>query len=186
MQAVVSLLILSTLVFFLARASGDPMSLLVAESATPQMVQDVRQLYGFDKPLYVQYAKFMTNASKGDFGMSIYKRRPVISMIFEPLVNSAKLDAVAVLISLITAIPLGFLAAVKRNSVGDWLARFFAGLGQSVPAFWLGLMLIIFFGVQLRWLPVSDIGDWKHYVLPAFTISVFMSAAVIRLLRSTC
>jgi peptide/nickel transport system permease protein len=185
LQTVVTLLILSVVIFALVRLSGDPALLMLSENATQQEYEDMRAHLGLDKPIYVQYVLFLSKAVKGDFGNSIRTRRPVSESILEKLPNSFKLVAVSMIATFIFSIPLGVLAAVRKDSALDIFVRVLAGLGQSLPTFWVGLMLIHIFVVLLGILPSSGMGSWKHYLMPAFCMGNFLMAGIVRLLRSS-
>lgn len=179
-----TLLAMSIIVFLLGRLTGDPVSLLLSEYATEQDRIDLTRDLGLDKPLTTQYWVFVTHALTGDLGRSVTgDRQSATQLIGERLPASLKLAGWALLISLSLGIPLGVLAAVKRGTAIDSAARIFALLGQSVPVFWLGLVLMYLFSVQLGWLPTSGYGDWRHYVLPSVSMALFTVAAVTRLVR---
>jgi len=139
---------------------------------------------GLDKPLPVQYAIYVKNVLHGDFGNSVLSRRPVTEHIWERLPATAELGFVAMFLSVLIGVPLGMYSAVRRGGALDSAARVFAVLGQSMPAFWLGLMLILIFAVVLGFLPAGGRGGIEHIVLPAFTLGYFTSAAILRLTRS--
>ena len=185
LQTVITLLILSVVIFVLVRLSGDPALLMLSENATQQEYKDMRAHLGLDKPIYVQYALFLSKAVKGDFGRSIRTHRPVSESILEKLPNSFKLVAVSMIATFIFSIPLGVLAAVRKDTALDVFVRVLAGLGQSLPTFWVGLMLIHIFVVILGILPSSGMGGWKHYLMPAFCMGNFLMAGIVRLLRSS-
>jgi peptide/nickel transport system permease protein len=185
LQTVITLLILSVVIFALVRLSGDPALLMLSENATQQEYVDMRAHLGLDKPIYVQYALFLAKAVKGDFGNSIRTHRPVSESILEKLPNSFKLVAVSMIATFIFSIPLGVMAAVRKDSALDVFVRVLAGLGQSLPTFWVGLMLIHIFVVMLGILPSSGMGSWKHYLMPAFCMGNFLMAGIVRLLRSS-
>jgi len=185
LQTVITLLILSVVIFALVRLSGDPALLMLSENATQQDYKDMRAHLGLDKPIYVQYALFLSKAVKGDFGKSIRTHRPVSESILEKLPNSFKLVAVSMIATFIISIPLGVLAAVRKDSALDVFVRVLAGLGQSLPTFWVGLVLIHIFVVILGILPSSGMGSWKHYLMPAFCMGNFLMAGIVRLLRSS-
>jgi peptide/nickel transport system permease protein len=184
-QSVIALLILSMVIFGLVRLSGDPALLMIPEGATTEDYHYMRAFLGLDKPIYVQYSIFIANAVKGDFGKSIRTKRPVIDSIKEALPNSIKLVAVSMVMAFIISIPLGAMAAVKKGTFIDTFARVLAGLGQSVPTFWVGLMLIQLFVINLGILPSTGMDTWKHYLMPAFCLAIYMMAGVVRLLRSS-
>ena len=184
-QMLISLLLLSIVIFGLVRVTGDPAALMLPETGTAEDYRYMKERLGLDKPLHVQYALFIVDALKGDFGTSYSTRRPVMVSIMEALPKTAQLAGSAFLIAVFFGILLGILGAVKRSGPLDTLARFIAGLGQSLPTFWVGLVLIQIFAVDLRILPPSGMGDWKSYLMPAFNLSLFMMAGLIRLLRSS-
>jgi peptide/nickel transport system permease protein len=138
-----------------------------------------------DKPIYVQYYIFLANAVKGDFGDSLFTRRPVIDSIKEALPNTIRLIVVGAIMAYMIAVPLGVMAAVKRGGTIDTFARGLAGLGQSIPTFWVGLMMINVFTVRLGILPAFGMGDCTHYLMPATCIALFLMPGPIRLLRSS-
>jgi peptide/nickel transport system permease protein len=184
-QSLLALLALSMLVFLMSRMTGDPTMLMLPDDATREDMARLRHALGLDKPLPVQYWVFLSNAIRGDFGRSIKGQMPVIDMIKERLPNSIKLAAVALCIAVLLAFPLGVVAAVKKDTAIDTVANIVAVLGQSLPQFWVGIVLIQIFAVHLRWLPVAGVGSLAHYVLPAFTLGWFVVAGMMRLLRSS-
>jgi peptide/nickel transport system permease protein len=179
-----ALIAMSIIVFLLGRMTGDPVALLLSEYATEQDRAQLTRELGLDRSLPTQYWVFVTHALTGDLGRSVTgDRQPATQLIAERLPASLKLACIALIISLLLGIPLGVLAAVKRGTAIDTAARLIALLGQSVPVFWLGLVLMYFFSVQLGWLPTSGYGDWRHYVLPSVSMALFTVAAVTRLVR---
>jgi len=184
-QTVITLLILSIVIFALVRFSGDPASLMLSENATKEDYEHMRAVLGLDKPMHVQYGIFIVKAVRGDFGESIRTRRPVLDSIKEALPNSMKLVAVSMFIALALSLPLGVMAAVKKGTYIDTSARVLAGLGQSLPTFWVGLMMMQIFVVILKVLPASGMGSWKHYLMPASCLGIFLMAGIVRLLRSS-
>lgn len=184
-QSVVALLILSLIIFALGRLSGDPVVLLLPPDATQEAEDILRRSLGLDQPWPVQYWKFMSNAVQFDFGDSIKAKRPVLDLITPKVMNSVRLGLAAMVITLAIGIPLGVLAAVKRDTFFDGGAKLIAILGQSLPQFWVGIMLIQLFTVQLDLLPAAGTGGISHYVMPAFTLGWWVAAAIMRLLRSS-
>jgi peptide/nickel transport system permease protein len=184
LQATLSLLVASMAIFGLARLSGDPAEIMLGNEASNEERQAFRRHMGLDRPIPVQYVRFLAAAVKGDFGESLRTRQPAIEIVLDHLVNSVKLVTVAMAITLIFSVPIGVLAAVKRGTSWDWFARGSAVLGQSLPHFWVGIMAIFLFSATLRWLPSSGMGGWKTYVLPAAVMGWTVSAAIVRLLRS--
>jgi peptide/nickel transport system permease protein len=185
LQTLVSMLVVISIVFVLTRLSGNPIHLLLDVNATERDQEILTRHLGLDKPMLVQYAIYVRNIAAGDFGNSILTRRPVVEHLWERLPATVELGLCAMLLSVLIGVPLGMYAAVRRGRPMDTAARTFAVLGQSMPAFWLGLMLILLFGVVLGWLPAGGRGDLQHLILPAFTLGYFTSAAILRLTRSS-
>ena len=183
-QTVLSMLVVISIVFVLTRLSGNPVDLLLDANATEQDHAILMRHLGLDRPLPVQYAIYVKNIALGDFGNSVLTRRPVTEHIWERLPATAELGIVAMILSVLIGVPLGMYSAVRRGGPLDTGARVFAVLGQSMPAFWLGLMLILLFGVMLGVLPAGGRGGFQHLILPAFTLGYFTSAAILRLTRS--
>ncbi|MDA0735289.1 MAG: ABC transporter permease [Chloroflexi bacterium] len=184
-QAVVALILLSMVIFVLGRLTGDPVSLMLPPDATQEAEDLLRASLKLDQPWPVQYWQFISGAARLDFGQSIKARRPVTELIQPKIMNSLKLGAAGMVITLLTGIPLGVIAAVKRDTFVDTGANLIAVLGQSLPQFWVGIMLIQVFTVQLGLLPASGTGGFTHYLMPAFTLGWFVTAGVMRLLRSS-
>jgi ABC-type dipeptide/oligopeptide/nickel transport system permease component len=184
LQTLLSMLVVVSIVFVLTRLSGNPIYLLLDVNATQRDQEILTRHLGLDKPLPVQYGIYVMNIARGDFGTSIITRRPVTEHIWERLPATVELGFVAMLLSVLIGIPLGMYSAVRRGGAMDSGARIFAVLGQSMPTFWLGLMLILFFGVVLGVLPAGGRGGPLHLILPAFTLGYFTSAAILRLTRS--
>jgi len=164
---------------------GDPAVMFLSEQSTPAEYQQIRERLGLDKPLAVQYGIYFNDIIRGDLGRSIFSNRPVIGLVVERLINSAKLAVASVLLGCLVGFPLGVIAAVKRRGFLDNLARVIAGLGQALPTFWVGLVLIQVFSVTLGVLPTCGMGDWRTYLMPAFCMSLLVMAGIIRLLRSS-
>lgn len=175
---------MSLLVFIFLNASGDPAQLLMPTEATEQDIEEMRRALGLDRPLYVQYWNFLSNALQGDFGTSLRSRQPAMDTVLAALPATLELAFAAIIISTAVSIPLGIAAAVKRNSPIDTIATVVAVLGQSMPVFWLGILLILLFSVTLNWLPVSGRGSWQSLILPAVTLGWYMNALMTRLTRS--
>jgi peptide/nickel transport system permease protein len=184
LQTLLSMLVVVSIVFVLTRLSGNPIYLLLDVNATQRDQDILTRHLGLDKPLPVQYGIYVMNIARGDFRTSIITRRPVTEHIWERLPATVELGFVAMLLSVLIGIPLGMYSAVRRGGAMDIGARIFAVLGQSMPTFWLGLMLILFFGVVLGVLPAGGRGGPLHLILPAFTLGYFTSAAILRLTRS--
>lgn len=184
-QVPVVVLAMSLLVFIFLNASGDPAQLLMPIEASAEDVDRMRRALGLDQPLHVQYWTFLTNAIHGDFGVSLRSRQPAIDTVLVALPATLELALAAMIVSTLISIPLGIAAAVKRNTPVDTVATIVAVLGQSMPVFWLGILLILIFSVNLHWLPVSGRGSWQSLVLPALTLGWYMNALMTRLTRSS-
>ena len=184
LQTLLSMLVVVSIVFVLTRLSGNPIHLLLDVNATERDQQILTHYLGLDQPMPVQYAIYVKNIFLGDFGKSVLTRRPVAEHIWERLPATVELGFVAMFMSVLIGVPLGVYSAVRRGGILDRGARVFAVLGQSMPTFWLGLMLILFFGVVLGVLPAGGRGGLPHLILPAFTLGYFTSAAILRLTRS--
>src|SRR5919106_4263528 len=185
LQSLLTLLVLSVIIFIVCRLTGDPVVLMLPDDASYEDVVQLRTALGLDRPLPVQYWRFLKNAVQGDFGRSIKGQVPVLDLIKDRFPNSIKLGLVSLLITIVLAFPLGVVAAVKKGTAVDTLANLIAVLGQSLPQFWVGIVLIQVFAVYLRWLPVAGTGSLWHYILPGFTLGWFLVAGIMRLLRSS-
>jgi peptide/nickel transport system permease protein len=184
LQTLLSMLVVVSIVFVLTRLSGDPVQLLLDVNATERDQEILTRHLGLDRPLPVQYVLYVTRIAQGDLGTSILTRRPVTEHIWERLPATVELGFVAMFLSVLIGVPLGMYSAVRRGGALDGAARVFAVLGQSMPTFWLGLMLILLFAVVLGVLPAGGRGGLLHLILPAFTLGYFTSAAILRLTRS--
>jgi peptide/nickel transport system permease protein len=184
LQTLLSMLVVISIVFVLTRLSGNPVHLLLDVNATERDQEILTHALGLDQPLPVQYGIYVKNIALGDFGNSVLTRRPVTEHILERLPATIELGFVSMFLSVLIGVPLGVYSAVRRGGVMDGAARTFAILGQSMPTFWLGLMLILVFGVMLGALPAGGRGGPEHLILPAFTLGYFTSAAILRLTRS--
>jgi peptide/nickel transport system permease protein len=175
----------SLVVFALVHLSGDPVLLMVSSDAPPDVVATTRHALGFDRPLREQFVDYVTRAARGDLGVSLRSNLPVATLIQQRLPATVELTLAALLIAVVVAIPAGIVSAVKRGSALDRLAMVGAVAGQAVPIFWLALLLIAFFGVYLRWLPVFGRGSLAHLVLPAVSLSTVILGRLARLVRSS-
>ncbi len=184
-QSVIALFLLSVIVFGVVRLTGDPTYLLIDEQNTEEQRLEIRRALGLDRHVVIQYGIFVGNFLQGDFGRSVRGRTPVKDQVVERIMPSVKLAGAAIVFILVTAVPLGVIAAVKKGTIIDSSAKLIAVLGQSLPSFWLGIILIEIFAVQLDLLPTQGMGGISHYILPAFTLSLFLIAGVMRLLRSS-
>lgn len=171
-------------VFVVARQLGDPALLILSPDAPAEAIAAFRATHGLDKPTLVQLWDFIVNLAKGDLGQSLRHDEPVFRLIVERVPATLRLTLAALIVSLVLAVPLGVLAARNRGTPTDRWTMGFAVLGQSIPDFWLGLMLMLVAGVWLKILPISGTGTWKHLVLPTITLSVFPLARTTRLVRS--
>jgi peptide/nickel transport system permease protein len=183
--ALISLFLLSVTIFLFVRITGDPAVLLVEPGASKDDIELVRQQLGLDRPLAVQYLSFTTSLLRGDFGQSFYYRTPVLELYLSRLPHSLLLAAAAMIFSLVIGIPTGIIAAVRVNSWWDSAGKIFALLGLSLPSFWVGLVLILFFSVYLGWLPSSGAGTGWHLIMPAVSLGWVFAAAHMRLTRSS-
>jgi peptide/nickel transport system permease protein len=184
-QSLLTLFVLSVLIFLVCRLTGDPVTLMLPDDASYEDIMQLRAALGLERPLPVQYWRFLKSAVQGDFGRSIKGQMPVLDLIMERFPNSIRLALVSLVITIGIAFPLGVMAAVKKGSSIDTLANLIAVLGQSLPQFWVGIVLIQVFAVHLRWLPVAGTGSPWHYILPGFTLGWFLVAGIMRLLRSS-
>lgn len=169
----------------MVRLTGDPALLMLPPDAGADALVDIRHSMGLDKPLVTQYGLFIRDYAKGSFGDSLRSKTPVSELIKDRLPNSLKLVGAAAVIVLLISIPLGVLSAVYKGTWIDTLATGFAVLGQAIPVFWLGILMIQLFTVKLGWLPSSGMGGLDHYIMPAFALGFFTVAAIQRLLRSS-
>jgi len=188
LQGLVVIWIVTLMVFTILHLTpGDPVDLIIGQArATDAQREAIRHFWGLDKPVYVQYFTWIKNIVHGDFGVSVtFGGRPVSDLLRAALPNTIKLNAIALLLALIVAIPAGVLAAAKRYTVFDASATVLSTLGISIPNFWLGLMLIILFALKLGWLPPFGSHGWKAYVLPVFVLSIEQMALFARLTRAT-
>jgi peptide/nickel transport system permease protein len=175
-----------TVSHFMLYLTGDPVLALVQTvAATPEQIDELRHEYGFDRPVLVQYADYVTDVARGDFGRSIRYAQPNLDLVMDRVPYTLVLAGAAMLLVLVVAIPLGIVAALYRNRLPDRLAVFFAVGGQSVPSFVLGPVLILVFAVWLGWLPAAGTGSWQHLVLPAIALAAYPMARVARMLRAS-
>lgn len=182
--AVAMLVAVSVFLFSLTRAAGDPRFLYLNEYTTKEQWDSWGKAMGLEKPLVVQYAVWASKAVKGDFGRSLRDQRPALSVVKERIPATLQLGTAAFIIAVMVAVPLGVMSAVKKGTGWDYFGRTFALFGQAMPSFWLGLMLIIIFAVQLRLLPTGQRGGPDHFILPAITLGWISAAGLLRLVRS--
>jgi peptide/nickel transport system permease protein len=165
--------------------AGDPTYAMIGEDWTPDQIQEFRHNMGFDQPWYVQYWDFLSKASHGDLGVSLRQRQPNFKLVMDRMPATMELAAAALALSIVVAIPAGVISATRRNSWLDNVTMLGAMLGQSMPVFWLGIMLILVFGVMLRWTPVSGRGGLDHLILPAFALAAYSMSRNARMTRSS-
>ena len=174
-----------TAVFFLVRLSGDPVLLFLPMDIQAKDVNEIRQRLGFNDPLAVQYGRFVAGAARGDFGESLRYKRDALGLVLERLPATLELAGAALALTFLVAIPVGVLSAVRRGTVVDFIGMGATVLGQAVPGFWLGLMLIYLFSVRLGWLPTGGTGSARHFVMPVLVLAAFYAARIARLTRSS-
>lgn len=185
LQGVVSIVGVSIFIFLISRVSGDPVLILLPPDATPDMVETMRRSLGLDEPLWRQYLIFAQRALVGDLGRSYRWEVPALQLIMERLPATMQLALCALAFSIVLAVPIGVLSAVNRGGWIDQFGRAFAMLGQAMPPFWVGLLLILVFAIQLQWLPAFGSGTPSHVVLPAIALGWYPVAAQARIVRST-
>ncbi|HEY6633302.1 MAG TPA: ABC transporter permease [Rhizobiaceae bacterium] len=185
LQAILVLIGVSFLTFIVAHLTGDPVELMARENATEEDKQQLREYLGLDRPLAEQYLSFIGNALQGDLGYSFVQRAKVTELIAERVPATLELAAAGFLLSLVIAIPLGIIIALKRNTFWDLVVTALAMIGQAAPGFWIGLMLIVLFAVELKLLPVSGYGGGAYLVLPAITLALQSAARLTRLVRAS-
>ncbi len=175
-----------TVVFFIVRLTGDPSAFLVDQTATQEEIAHVRHLLGLDRPVHIQYVDFLMSVPQGDFGLSIRDKRPAITMVFNHLwPATVQLAIAALLLSTVPAIPLGVISATRKGTAIDHISRVASLFLQSMPAFWLGLMLILLFAVHFQGLlPSYGSGSWRHLILPSVTLAAAPLAQNVRLIRA--
>ena len=185
-QSALTLVGVSVLVFVILRVvPGDPAKMLLPDGAPQSAVDELNRQLGLHEPLHVQYAIFVRSVFRGDFGQSFQYRAPALQVVVDRLGATVQLALAALVITVGVGVSLGVVAAVRRGTGYDYASTVLAVLGQSLPNFWLGIMLILLFGVALRWLPTSGFESWRHLILPAVTLAAFPMALVARLTRSS-
>ncbi len=183
-NGLISILGASLVIFMISRVSGDPVTLMMPPDAPPQAIEAMRVSLGLDRPLWTQYWIFLTNALVGDFGVSYRWQQPALNLVLERLPATVELAIAALIFSVSVAVPLGVLSAVYRGGWVDRFGRILAMLGQAMPNFWVGLMLILVFAVGLGWLPAFGRGGPQHLILPAIALGWYPVAAQMRIVRS--
>ena len=184
MIAALVALVVSAISFGLMFLSGDPAVALAGEGATQADIEVIRRNFGFDRPVTVQYLSWIGHMLQGDFGDSYYFSRPVVDLLTERFPATLTLGGLAIGFALAVSIPLGMLAAARQNQWPDRLALMLGTIGQATPSFWLGLMMIWVFAVQLRWLPVSGSQTMAHFAMPALVLGYYATPSMLRLCRA--
>lgn len=174
----------SLISFILLFLSGDPATALAGEGASEADIIAIKERYGFDRPMMVQYGSWLMNALSGDFGESHYFKIPVSQLLADRLSITMLLGLCGISFALLTAVPLGVIAAMRPNSLIDRFALFLSVAGQAMPSFWFGLFLVMIFSINLRWLPASGSTTWKHFILPTVVLGYYAMPAIMRLTRA--
>jgi peptide/nickel transport system permease protein len=192
-QSLLILLGVLFIVFFMLQLTGDPVSLMVSRNASPEQMEMLREEMGFNRPVLIQFGDFIGGALVGDFGMSLRHRQPAMKLIIERLPATVELATTALLIALLIGIPLGLLSGSNPGSFWDTLARGAGLVGQTIPNFWLALILIVVFSVELGWFPTFGRRTWEVFgmelptqsvILPAFSLGLFTTGQLVRFTRS--
>lgn len=174
----------SIFVFGLLHLSGNPVGLLLPPDATAEMRAELEQRYGFDQPVHIQYLNYTKGVFQGNFGESMRSGQDAMALVIERIPATFELAAAAMLFTIVIAFPIGVIAALNRGKLVDRVVMMFALLGQSLPVFFIGILFILFFGVQLGWFPVSGRGGLSNLILPALTLGMYGTARTARLVRS--
>ncbi len=182
--AVLVALFVSAIAFAALRMSGDPAIAIAGEGARAADIELVRQTYGLDRPLLVQYFDWLATVARGDLGQSLYFKTSVVGLIADKLPTTFIIGTLSIALALVLAIPLGVLAAVYQGSIVDRLALALAVAGQALPNFFFALLLIMLFSIQLRWLPVSGSETWAHFVMPTIALGYYVTPPLMRLVRA--
>lgn len=184
-QSGVVAVLISMATFFLLFVAGNPVQLMVGETATTQQIAQLKQQLGLNQPILVRYARFANGMLHGDFGESLFMRgEPALQAVLDRLPATLELAAVCLTSTLAIALAAGAAAAIRRNGPLDYAVSLGASIGQGVPSFWLGIALIMIFSVRLHWLPFAGMGTWKHLVMPALTLDLYLLPTFVRLTRS--
>jgi peptide/nickel transport system permease protein len=182
--AILVAITVSMITFSMIYLSGDPAVALAGETATEADIENIRRVYGYDRPIMVQYLDWLYRAVQGDFGQSHYLRSPVADVIFERLPTTMLLGLCALTFALVLSIPLGVLAAIRPNSLIDRVALTIAVVGQAMPSFWFALTLMLWFGIHWRLLPITGTASWANFVMPSIALGYYITPAVMRLTRA--
>jgi peptide/nickel transport system permease protein len=184
-QGAIVILLLTTVVFIVTRLIGDPVNVMLPLEATPELRREFRHALGLDRPILTQYFDYLGDLTRLDFGESLWQRRPALDVIKEHLPYTMQLVFLSVILALLVAVPLGTLAAMRPGSPRDQITTATSLLGLSMPEFWVGLLLIVVFAVQLGWFPVAGAGTPQHYVLPVITMALPILARLTMVVRSS-
>ena len=182
--AILVALTVSMISFSLLYISSDPAIAMAGETASDADIEAIRELYGFDRPIVVQYWEWLKKAVSGDLGKSYYFRTDVSHLIAERLPTTMTLGLCAIIFAIGLAVPLGVASAIRPNSIIDRVSLFLSVMGQALPSFWFALILIVLFSVNLRWLPVSGSDTWQHFVMPTIVLGYYAAPAIMRLTRT--
>lgn len=174
----------SVITFLLVQLSGDPAAAAAGEGASRADIEALRKLYGYDRPLLIQYAVWAGKAVTGDFGYSSFLNTSVSSLIAERLPSTLILGFLAITLATLFALPLGVLAAVYRDTFVDRLVVVLSVAAQAVPTFWISLLLMVWFGIKLRWLPISGSSSWAHFIMPSVALGLYVMPGILRLTRA--
>ena len=188
LQSLIVVAGVSVVAFGMLFLTGDPTEVILGASSdrmSVAQIEEFRVKMGFDRPWFVQYLSFVGNALRGEFGYSFIRHQPAYEVITERLPATLELAAFAFVLSLAVSIPLGVLSATRPGTALDGAVKIAALAGQSIPSFWLGILLILLFGVELKWLPISGNGTWRHFIMPGITLAAFPIARNMRLTRSS-
>jgi len=184
LMAILVAITVSIVAFFLVRLSGDVATALAGEDASAADIAEIRKAYGLDRPIIVQYVDWLGKAMQGDFGASLFFPETVWELVATRLPTTLRLALSGLVISLVVGIPFGVIAALRPNSWIDRLSMTIAVAGQAIPTFWMGLMLMVVFGLWFRLVPISGDETWAHFILPAVTLGYYSTPPIMRLTRS--
>ena len=184
-RALVTLWLVVTFAFFILHLSGDPIEILIGDQAEQEVIDRYKELYGLDRPMHEQYFRYFVGVATGDLGFSLADQRPVAALLAEAVPATLTLGLTALTVSMLIGIPLGIIAALNRNKAIDRFVMTFAVLGFSIPNFFLGILLILFFSLWLRWLPTAGMGTWEHLIMPALTLGTSAAGSLARFTRSS-
>ncbi|GBE43834.1 MAG TPA: ABC transporter permease [Rhizobiales bacterium] len=182
--AILVALTVSVITFSMIYLSGDPAMALAGEAATAEDIANIREFYGYNRPILIQYLDWLFRALQGDFGQSHYLKTDVASVIFERLPTTMLLGACAISFALILSIPLGVIAAIRPNSLIDRFALTIAVVGQAMPSFWFALTLMLWFGINWRLLPITGTASWLNFIMPSIALGYYVTPGVMRLTRA--